>query len=116
MPREALNIKDWVSYQDGAVVSKKIIKKKTGTVTIFALDQDQGLSEHTAPFDALVYILDGEAEIIISGEPYNLKEGEMIIIPGGNPYVLKAVNRLKMMIVMIQSCGRRVYETMGAID
>jgi len=116
MTRKALNIKDWVTYQDGAVVSKKIIKKQTGTVTIYALDQDQGLSEHTEPFDALVYILDGEAEISISGEPYNLKEGEMIIIPGGNPHVLKAVNRLKMMLVMIQPYGKRVYETMGAID
>ncbi|MBU1965881.1 MAG: cupin domain-containing protein, partial [Proteobacteria bacterium] len=69
----------------------------------FAFDRDQGLSEHTAPFDALVYILDGEAEIIISGEPHQLKTGEMIIMPGGKPHALKAVKRFKMMLVMIRS-------------
>ncbi|MFH1083168.1 MAG: cupin domain-containing protein [Pseudomonadota bacterium] len=96
-------MKDLVAYQDGSVVSKEIIKKQTGTVTIFAFDQDQGLSEHTAPFDALVSILDGEAEIIISGEPHRLKEGEMIIMPGGKPHALKAVQRFKMMLVMIKA-------------
>ena len=71
--------------------------------TIFAFDQDQGLSEHTAPFDAMVYVLDGEVEITISGEPRLLKEGEMIIMPGGKPHALKAVSRFKMMLVMIKS-------------
>jgi quercetin dioxygenase-like cupin family protein len=96
-------VKDMVVYQDGSIVSKEIIKKPTGTVTIFAFDQDQGLSEHTAPFDALVHILDGEAEITISGEPHRLKEGEMIIMPGGKPHALKAAKRFKMMLVMVRS-------------
>ena len=103
MAQKVSNVKDMVTYQDGAIVSKEIIKKQTGTVTIFAFDQDQGLSEHTAPFDALVYMLDGEAEIIISGEPHQLKEGEMIIMPGGRPHALKAVKRFKMMLVMVKS-------------
>ena len=103
MTQKVSNVKDTVTYQDGSIVSKEIIKKATGTVTIFAFDQDQGLSEHTAPFDALVYMLDGEAEIIISGEPHQLKEGEMIIMPGGKPHALKAVKKFKMMLVMVKS-------------
>ena len=96
-------LKDLVAYQGGAVVSREIIKKQTGTVTIFAFDQGQGLSEHTAPFDALVYIADGQAEIIIAGEPHRLKEGEMIIMPGGKPHALKAIEKFKMLLVMIRS-------------
>jgi len=96
-------MKDLVTYQDGSIVSKEIIKKPTGTVSIFAFDQDQGLSEHTAPFDALVYVLDGETEITISGKPHHLKEGEMIIMPGGEPHALKAVKRFKMLLVMVKS-------------
>lgn len=96
-------VKDMVAYQDGSIVSKEIIKKPTGTVSVFAFDQGQGLSEHTAPFDALVHILDGEVEIAISGEPYRLKAGEMIIMPGGKPHALKSVTRFKMMLVMIRS-------------
>ena len=103
MPVPITNLKDAVVYQEGAVVSKEIIRKPTGTVTVFAFDRDQGLSEHTAPFDALVYILDGEVEISIAGEPHRLKEGEMIIMPGGKPHALKAVERFKMMLVMIRS-------------
>lgn len=103
MAEPVSKVKDMVAYQDGSIVSKEIIKKPTGTVTIFAFDQDQGLSEHTAPFDALVYIMDGEAEITISGEPHRLKEGEMIIMPGGKPHALKAVKRFKMMLVMVRS-------------
>jgi quercetin dioxygenase-like cupin family protein len=97
------NVKDMVTYQDGSIVSKEIIKKPTGTVTIFAFDLDQGLSEHTAPFDAMVYVLDGEAEIIISGEAHQLRKGEMIIMPGGKPHALRAVKRFKMMLVMVKS-------------
>jgi len=97
------NVKDMVTYQEGSIVSKEIIKKPTGTVTIFAFDQDQGLSEHTAPFDAMVYVLDGEVEIIISGEAHQLREGEMIIMPGGKPHALRAVRRFKMMLVMVKS-------------
>ncbi|MCX5844428.1 MAG: cupin domain-containing protein [Deltaproteobacteria bacterium] len=97
------NVKDMVTYQNGSIVSKEIIKKPTGTVTIFAFDQDQGLSEHTAPFDAMVYVLDGEAEILISGEAHQLRKGEMIIMPGGKPHALRAVKRFKMMLVMVKS-------------
>ena len=78
MTQPVSDVKEMVTYQDGSIVSKEIIKKPTGTVTIFAFDQGQGLSEHTAPFDALVQIVDGEAEIIISGESHHLKEGEII--------------------------------------
>ena len=103
MIEKAFKMTELVTYQEGAVVSKEIIKKPTGTVTLFAFDRDQGLSEHTAPFDALVCILDGEAEIVISGEPHRLRAGEMIIMPGGKPHALKAVRRFKMMLVMVRS-------------
>ena len=103
MAQQVSNMKDMVAYQDGSIVSKEIIKKATGTVTIFAFDQDQGLSEHTAPFDALVQIVDGEAEIIISGESHNVKEGEIIIMPAGKPHSLKALKKFKMMLVMVKS-------------
>lgn len=92
-----------IAYQEGAVVSKTIIKKETGTVTLFSFDEGQGLSEHTAPFDALVYIPEGEVEVKISGKPYNLKQGEMIIMPANEPHSLKALKRFKMMLVMIKS-------------
>jgi quercetin dioxygenase-like cupin family protein len=89
-------------YQEGSVVSRTIINKKTGTVTFFAFDEGQGLSEHTAPFDALVYILDGEAEITISGKPVKVNEGEMLIMPANQPHALKAVKRFKMVLTMIR--------------
>jgi quercetin dioxygenase-like cupin family protein len=97
------NMKELVAYQDGAIVSKEIIKKPTGTVTLFAFDQDQGLSEHTAPFDALVCVLEGETVITISGNPHHLKEGDMIIMPAAQPHALKALKRFKMMLIMIRS-------------
>lgn len=97
------NLKDLTTYQDGAVVSKEVLKKETGTVTVFAFDKGQGLSEHTAPFDALVAILDGKAEIIISGKSHTVSEGEMIIMPANDPHALKANERFKMMLVMIRS-------------
>ena len=92
-----------VDYQEGSVVSKEIIKKDKGMVTLFAFDKGQGLSEHTAPFDALVYIFDGQAEINISGKQYNLKAGETIIMPANNPHSLKAIDRFKMLLVMIKA-------------
>jgi quercetin dioxygenase-like cupin family protein len=92
-----------LSYQDGAVVSRTLVKKKTGTVTLFAFDEGEGLSEHTAPFDALVYLLDGEAEIVISGASHHLKAGEMILMPANQPHALKATKRFKMMLTMIKS-------------
>jgi len=99
----AANMKNLVEYQDGSVVSKEILKKDTGTVTLFAFDKDQGLSEHTAPFDALVCILDGTAEITISGESHQVGEGELIIMPADKPHALMAKERFKMMLVMIRS-------------
>jgi quercetin dioxygenase-like cupin family protein len=94
---------DMVNYQKNAVVSKTIIEKNTGTVTLFAFDMGQGLSEHTAPFDALVQILDGEVEIIISGKPHHLKQGEIIVMPANEPHSLKAVSKFKMLLTMIKS-------------
>jgi quercetin dioxygenase-like cupin family protein len=91
-----------IDYQKGSIVSKELIKRKTGTVTLFAFDKGQGLSEHTAPFDALVNIIDGEAEITISGKLYELKAGEMIIMPANKSHALKANNRFKMMLTMIR--------------
>lgn len=92
-----------VNYQDGAVVSREIVKKPTGNVTLFAFDEGQGLSEHTAPFDALAQVLEGEAEISISGQPHRMVGGEMILMPAGQPHALKAVQRFKMMLTMIRS-------------
>ncbi len=100
---QALNMSDLVDYQEGSVVSRTLIDKKTGTVTLFAFDKGQALSEHTAPFDALVNIIDGEAEIIISGNEHRVKKGEMIIMPAGEPHALKAVEKFKMVLVMIRS-------------
>ncbi len=102
MTAEVKALKSLVDYQEGAVVSREVISKPTGTVTAFAFDTGQGLSEHTAPFDALVQVLDGEVEIRIAGTAYRLKEGEMIIMPAGEPHALKAVERFKMLLVMIK--------------
>jgi len=98
-----VNPNDLLSYQDGAVVSRTLVNKKTGTVTLFAFDEGEGLSEHTTLFDALVYLLDGEAEIIISGTSHHLKAGEMILMPANEPHALKATKRFKMMLIMIKS-------------
>ena len=99
---KALSMNDLVAYNDGSVVSKTLIDKKIGTVTLFSFDAGQGLSEHTAPFDAAVYLLEGEAEIRIDGKPYSVKEGEMIIMPANKPHALKAVTQYKMLLVMIK--------------
>ena len=100
---KAVRLADLVDYQVNAVVSREIINKNTGTVTLFAFDKGQGLSEHTAPFDALVHLLDGEADITISGKTLRLKEGEMVIMPANQPHALKAVIRFKMILTMIRS-------------
>jgi quercetin dioxygenase-like cupin family protein len=97
------SLMDMVEYQKDAIVSKTIIEKKTGTVTLFSFDQGQGLSEHTAPFDALVQVLDGAVEIKISGKPFNLKKGEMIIMPANEPHALQAAGQFKMLLTMIRS-------------
>lgn len=100
---QVIKLVDLADYQERSVVSRTIINKKTGSVTFFAFDEGQGLSEHTTPFDALVYLLDGEAEIIISGKPRHLKQGEMIIMPADQPHALKAVEKFKMILIMIKS-------------
>ena len=92
-----------IEYQAGSIVSREIISRPTGTVTLFAFDAGQGLSEHTAPFDAMVSVLDGEVEITISGKKYALKTGDMIIMPANQPHALKAVSRFKMLLTMIRS-------------
>ncbi len=94
---------DLVAYQAGAVVSRVILKKGTGNVTLFAFDKDQGLSEHTTPFDALVLVLDGAAVITVGGTPHHLKAGEMIVMPGGVPHALQAAERIKMALTMIRA-------------
>ncbi|MFH1837335.1 MAG: cupin domain-containing protein [Candidatus Omnitrophota bacterium] len=97
------NVASSIDYQVGSVVSKTLANKGTGTVTLFAFDEGQGLSEHTAPYDAIVYIVDGEAEVVISTETYKVKSGEMIIMPANKPHSLKALQRFKMLLVMIRS-------------
>ena len=92
-----------VEYQEGSVVSREVLKKPTGSVTVFAFDDGQGLSEHTAPFDALVFVLEGEAEITIADQPHRLNGGEMILMPAGQPHALKALHRFKMILTMIRS-------------
>ena len=92
-----------VGYQDGSVVSRELVRKGTGTVTAFAFDEGQGLSEHTTPFDALAHVLEGEAEIVIAGTPHRVPGGAMILMPGGQPHALRAVQRFKMILTMIRS-------------
>ena len=98
----AHELADVIAYQDGAVVSRELIRKETGTITVFAFDEGQGLSEHTAPFDAFVQVLEGKVEITIDGTPHALAGGECIIMPAGVPHALKALSKFKMMLVMIR--------------
>ena len=100
---KVLKTVDLIEYQDGSVVSREIIRKDTGTVTIFAFDKGEGLSEHTAPFDAMVQIIDGKAEITISGNKNVLGAGEMIIMPANEPHALTALEKYKMVLTMIRS-------------
>ena len=100
---QSARVSDLISYQDCSIVSREIIKKSTGSVTIFAFDEGQGLSEHTAPFDALVQVVEGETEIVISGHPHRLQVGEIILMPAGQPHALKALTRFKMILTMIRS-------------
>ncbi|NQT46284.1 MAG: cupin domain-containing protein [Candidatus Omnitrophica bacterium] len=97
------NLAESVKYQDNAIVSSEILKKDTGTITVFAFDKGQGLSEHTAPFDASVYILDGEAEVTIAGESLKVKSGEMIIMPANKPHALLAKDKFKMLLIMVKN-------------
>ena len=99
---KAMKMADLANYQKYSIVSRTLIYKDMGTVTLFSFDETQGLSEHTAHFEALVFILDGEAEVVIEGKPIRLKQGEMTIMPANKPHALKAVNRFKMLLIMIR--------------
>jgi quercetin dioxygenase-like cupin family protein len=101
-PRVA-RLTDLIAYQAASVVSREIIGRPTGTVTLFAFDAGQGLSEHTAPFDAMVSLLDGEVEVTISGKSHVLKAGDMIVMPANQPHALKAKTKFKMLLTMIKS-------------
>jgi quercetin dioxygenase-like cupin family protein len=98
---KAIHPAELIDYQKGSVVSREVLKSKTGNITIFAFDQDQGLSEHTAPFDATVYCLEGKLEVTISGESLQLKTGEMVIMPAHQPHALKAIEKFKMLLIML---------------
>src|ERR1035437_6409829 len=98
----AIRLKDFVDYAAGAVVSKTLIDQKVGTLTLFAFDAGQGLSEHTAPYDAVVQILDGEAELVTAGQPVKASAGELVIMPSGVPHAVRAVQRFKMLLTMIR--------------
>ena len=100
---EIFELLSLVEYQAGGIVSRQITKTESGNVTLFAFDQGQELSEHTAPYDALVHLLDGEAEIKISGKQYQLKAGEVIIMPANEPHALRAVKKFKMLLTMIKA-------------
>lgn len=99
-PGEVLTLNDLVGYQPGAVVSRTLVNKKGGTVTMFAFDAGEGLSEHTAPFDALVQVIDGEAQITISGTEHSVRRGEAIVMPANHPHAVLATTRMKMLLVM----------------
>ena len=99
---EVLRLIDMVNYQEGAVVSRTLMKRTTGTITLFAFDEGQGLSEHTTPFDAVAQVLEGEAEISISGKPLLTTAGEAVLMPANQPHALKAVSRFKMLLTMIR--------------
>ena len=100
---EAVLLAGLASYQDGSIVSRVLIGRDTGTITLFAFDEGQGLSEHTAPFDALVQMLEGEMEISIDGRPLMVKVGHLLLMPANHPHALKAVTRSKMLLTMIRS-------------
>ena len=100
---KAFNLENHIDYAAGSVVSKTLIKKEIGNITLFAFDQEQGLSEHTAPFDAVVHILDGSAEITIGGQRQIVNAGEMLIMPANISHALQAIERFKMLLVMIRS-------------
>lgn len=98
----AFNLREYIAYADGSVVSKTLLKKEIGNITLFSFDSGQGLSEHTAPFDAFVYIMDGQAEITIGGKKQTVKAGEMLIMPANVSHALHAHKRFKMLLVMIR--------------
>ena len=93
---------DAIAYQNGSIVSKQILKKPNGNITLFAFDKDESLTEHTSPFEAVVYMVDGEMEIKIGGNPYSVKAGEMLVMPANIPHGLKATLKSKMLLTMIK--------------
>lgn len=100
---ESLPLLGLVNYQEGSIVSRVVLKREKGNVTIFAFDEGQGLSEHTAPFDALVQAVEGEAEITVAGKPIAVKAGEVVLLPAEKPHAVKAITRFKMVLIMIRS-------------
>lgn len=100
---EVTRLIDLVNYQEGSVVSRALVNRAAGTVTLFAFDEGQGLSEHTAPFDAIAHVLEGEAEITVSGKPLRATSGEAVLLPANQPHSLKALGRFKMLLTMIRS-------------
>jgi len=100
---KTVNAAGLIAYQEGSIVSRTVIDKPNGTVTVFAFDRDQALSEHTAPYDAIVHVLDGEVEVSISGNPNIVKAGEMIVMPANDPHALKALTPFKMMLIMVKA-------------
>jgi quercetin dioxygenase-like cupin family protein len=102
-PAQKQNLVSLVSYQSGSVVSRTIINRRTGTMTLFAFDEGEGLSEHTAPYDALLHVLEGEAQVSVSGEKSEVKEGEAIVLPAGKPHAVRAAKRFKMLLTMIRA-------------
>lgn len=103
VPAEAVRVVDLASYQEGSVVSRILVRRDTGNVTLFAFAEGQELSEHTAPFDALVQVLEGEAEIVIAGKSFELGAGEVILMPANRPHAVRAIARFKMLLIMIRS-------------
>ena len=99
---KVLHLKDLVQYQEGTIASRMIVNRPTGSVTLFSFDENEGLSEHTAPFDAVVTILDGECEVWVAGQTHHLKEGDTIIFPANAPHALSAIARFKMMLIMVR--------------
>ena len=100
---EVKQLVDLLQYQDGSIVSRVLLKNKGGTVTLFAFDKGEGLSEHTAPFDALVVVTDGEAEVEIAGESFKVRQGETITLPANQPHAVKATSKFKMILIMIRA-------------
>ncbi len=100
---EVIRLIDLVNYQEGSVVSRTVVNRATGTVTLFAFDEGQGLSEHTAPFDAIAHVLEGESEITVSGKPLRTTAGEAVLLPANQPHSLKALGKFKMLLTMIRS-------------
>jgi quercetin dioxygenase-like cupin family protein len=100
---QVLRLAELAAFQPGSVVSRQLVKKPTGTVTLFAFAEGEGLSEHTAPFDAMVHVLDGEAEVVIAGTPFRLTAGDAIVMPANRPHALRAVKAFRMLLTMIRS-------------